>query len=147
MSGRSCFECGDSGRLHDHHVIPQSRGGTETVPLCGECHAKAHGHPNNEGWDISNLTSEALKQKSKQGEYTGGEVPFGKQLADDGVHLEDNPAEQRAIELIGELRNDGLTLAATADELNRRGIPRRNGNEWHHVAVSRYEPNDMGGAS
>lgn len=36
-----CFEC-DGPAAHQHHVVPRARGGTRTVPLCGECHAKAH---------------------------------------------------------------------------------------------------------
>jgi DNA invertase Pin-like site-specific DNA recombinase len=88
---------------------------------------------------IGERTREALQLKKQRGEYTGGKVPFGKQLADDGIHLEDNPAEQRALELIRELRNEGHTLADVADELNRRGVPRRNGNDWHAMAVSRAQ--------
>lgn len=44
-----CTVCGDRGRkveLHAHHVVPLSRGGTNTldnlVTLCSECHRMAH---------------------------------------------------------------------------------------------------------
>jgi hypothetical protein len=40
--GAACFECGEEA-YNDHHVVPQVRGGTETVPLCLDCHGKAHG--------------------------------------------------------------------------------------------------------
>ena len=33
MSIKCCFEC-DMPAEHDHHVVPQSIGGTKTVPLC-----------------------------------------------------------------------------------------------------------------
>ena len=38
----TCFECGEPA-VHDHHVVPQAQGGTQTVPLCMVCHGKAHG--------------------------------------------------------------------------------------------------------
>lgn len=37
----ACFECGAPAE-HQHHVIPQSRGGTQTVPLCVRCHDLVH---------------------------------------------------------------------------------------------------------
>jgi 5-methylcytosine-specific restriction endonuclease McrA len=27
---------------HQHHVVPRSLGGVATVPLCHDCHGKAH---------------------------------------------------------------------------------------------------------
>lgn len=36
-----CFECG-SPKEHDHHVIPRSRGGKKTIPLCVPCHNRVH---------------------------------------------------------------------------------------------------------
>jgi hypothetical protein len=36
-----CIECGESA-TRDHHVVPKSRGGGTTVPLCEACHALAH---------------------------------------------------------------------------------------------------------
>lgn len=44
-----CFECGRPAD-HAHHVVPEVLGGTQTIPLCTECHGKVHGrkmaHPN-----------------------------------------------------------------------------------------------------
>lgn len=36
-----CFEC-DGAAEHQHHVVPRSRGGTQTVPLCHDCHDLVH---------------------------------------------------------------------------------------------------------
>lgn len=36
-----CFECGNP-KEEMHHIIPKSKGGTKTIPLCVECHGKAH---------------------------------------------------------------------------------------------------------
>jgi len=90
-----------------------------------------------EALQASVRTKAALAAKKARGEYTGGDVPFGKRMADDGVKLEDDPHEQRILSLIRELREDGHTMAEVADELNRRGLERRNGNDWHKQAVSR----------
>lgn len=39
----NCFECNSTVNIHHHHVIPQVKGGTKTIPLCQECHGKVHG--------------------------------------------------------------------------------------------------------
>lgn len=36
-----CFECGEP-KEEMHHVIPKSKGGEKTIPLCIDCHGKAH---------------------------------------------------------------------------------------------------------
>ena len=80
-------------------------------------------------------TKAALAAKSRKGERTG-EVPFGFQLADDGVHLEPNPIEQDTLRLVAELRGDGMSIRAIADELNARAVPAR-GARWHATTVAR----------
>jgi hypothetical protein len=37
-----CFECGASGNIHNHHIIPKALGGSKTIPLCVACHGKVH---------------------------------------------------------------------------------------------------------
>jgi hypothetical protein len=37
-----CFECGASGNIHNHHIVPKSLGGTKTIPLCVVCHGRVH---------------------------------------------------------------------------------------------------------
>jgi len=90
-----------------------------------------------EALQASVRTKAALEVKRQRGEYTGGDVPFGKRLADDGVHLEDDPHEQEALQIIQKFREDGQTLAEVANALEARGVSRRNGNSWHKQAVSR----------
>jgi DNA invertase Pin-like site-specific DNA recombinase len=36
-----CFECGEKADV-EHHVIPRSKGGNKTVPLCNNCHSLVH---------------------------------------------------------------------------------------------------------
>ena len=42
MENRVCFGCGEPA-VENHHVIPESLGGTKTVPLCLQCHSLIHG--------------------------------------------------------------------------------------------------------
>src|SRR5438045_7525827 len=50
-----CWECG--GRATERaHLIPRSRGGRATVPLCGPCHGRMHDMERTQ--DISTLTIE-----------------------------------------------------------------------------------------
>lgn len=37
----ACFECGKPAE-HRHHVVPRSKGGKRTVPLCHDCHDLVH---------------------------------------------------------------------------------------------------------
>ena len=85
---------------------------------------------------IGERTSAALAHKRANGEKTGGAVPFGSRLAADGIHLEPEPSEQEALELIKALRADGVSLRAIAAHLNQAGVPAR-GKRWHATTVAR----------
>jgi uncharacterized protein YerC len=37
-----CFECGSIESIHYHHVVPEVKGGKNTLPLCYICHGKVH---------------------------------------------------------------------------------------------------------
>lgn len=84
---------------------------------------------------IGERTSAALQHKKSLGQRVG-HIPFGSRLAADGIHLEQDPTEQTALEIISALQEQGLSLRAIAAELNDRGILNR-GNPWNHVSVSR----------
>jgi len=137
MSDNQCFECNSSDNLHDHHVVPQSRGGTQTVKLCKSCHKKAHGSSGN--WDVSSLTSEAIQNKKERNEYTGGKTPFGYRVAEDGKHIVEDPEEQRIIQKALSYRDAGLSLRDTADKLDERGMYNRNKNKFAAVTISLIE--------
>ncbi len=36
-----CFECGEP-KKDMHHVVPKSKGGKKTIPLCAKCHGLVH---------------------------------------------------------------------------------------------------------
>ena len=84
---------------------------------------------------IAERTKSALAHKRSKGERIGT-VPFGSDLANDGIKLQANAAEVEAIGLINELRAAGLSLRTIADELTRRQIPTKKGNaRWSHTAI------------
>jgi len=81
-------------------------------------------------------TKAALAVKKGRGERVGS-IPYGCQLAADGRSLEANPAELRAVELVRELRGEGLTLRAIAARLEAAGYAPRGGAKWHPDTVAR----------
>lgn len=85
---------------------------------------------------ISERTTTAMKFKAAQG-HRVGKVPFGFDLAVDGVTLLANPAEKEAVGLIRELRATGFSLRDIATELNSRKIPTKEGKPWTHSTIQR----------
>jgi len=90
---------------------------------------------------IAERTTDALRHKKRNGERVG-RIPFGSDLADDGVRLIENPDEQRIIAMIESLRSAGISYRAIAAELHRRGIAAKGGGRWHassvrHIAMQR----------
>ena len=84
---------------------------------------------------IRSRTKAALQVKRSRGQRTG-QVPYGKQLAADGVHLEDNENEQKVLVGIRSLRDEGLSIRAIAERLNLDSVPAR-GARWHPTTVAR----------
>ena len=68
-----------------------------------------------------------------------GAIPYGSDLADDGVTLIPNDAEQAVIAEIGTMRRHGATLQAIAASLTSRCVPTKTGrtHRWTHQAVAR----------
>ena len=85
---------------------------------------------------IGERTRDALSHKQTNGERVGN-IAFGYRLAPDGVHVEQEPAEQAAITAIAELRAKGTSLRRIAIDLNRRGWRTRKGSGWRLESVAR----------
>jgi hypothetical protein len=134
LSGE-CFECGGQADV-EHHVVPRSRGGTKTVPLCDLCHGKSHGRL----MTTNALTKEAISRKRANGERVG-QVPFGWDF--DGTRLVESPAEQAVVLDIIKYRNSGWSLRRIAKHLESRLIRTKKGGPWHpasvHSIVLRYQ--------
>ena len=89
-----------------------------------------------------NLTRErtrsAMAVKRANGQRIGA-VPYGCDLADDGVTLIPNEAEQSVIQDIRVMRSGGMTLEQVAKALTDRSVPTKTGRSqrWTHQAVAR----------
>jgi DNA invertase Pin-like site-specific DNA recombinase len=86
---------------------------------------------------IGERTATAMQHKVAQGEYTGGQAPYGARVAADGARLEPDSQEQRARTTARRLRARGLSLRAVAAELERRGIRSRTGRGFAPAQVKR----------
>ncbi len=83
---------------------------------------------------ISERTKMAMAHKRSQNERVGT-IPYGFDLAEDGVALIPNEAEQEIIRVIHELRSRGLSLRAIADQLTISNYPTKKGAKWKHTTV------------
>ena len=83
---------------------------------------------------IKSRTSAALQAKKAKGQRVG-HIPFGKRLADDGIHLEVDELEQEILQQMRDLRQNGLTYREIAQELNNKKILNRGGKNWLHESV------------
>ena len=66
-------------------------------------------------------------------------LAHGFDVADDGVSLVPNEAEQAVILDIRAMRSKGLTLERIAEALTERGVPTKTGKStrWTHQAIAR----------
>lgn len=84
---------------------------------------------------IGERTSAAMQHKASQGEFCGGEAPYG--FAVESGRLVALEGEQAVIREAKALRSAGLSLRAVAAELDRRGLRARTGRAFAAVQVSR----------
>jgi DNA invertase Pin-like site-specific DNA recombinase len=84
---------------------------------------------------ISERTATAMAHKKSQGERVG-EIPFGYQLAADGVMLVACEKEQAVTQTIQSLRDKGLSLRAIAAELEAAGLEAKKAKRWNAVTIS-----------
>lgn len=84
---------------------------------------------------IGARTKVALKVKKDKGQRVG-HIPFGKKLADDGIHLEDNHEESQTFSLMSKLRSKNISIRNIAQKMNSNGKLNR-GSIWNHASVHR----------
>lgn len=128
-----CFECGlPDDAMCDHHIVPASKGGTKTVPLCRACHGKVH---DKTFYHISKLTKDAMSVKRKNNVRISHRIPFGYVSSPDGVHLTEVAAEQAWINKMVTMRNSGVTLNGIAMYLIRNKVFTKMGGKWSACGV------------
>jgi site-specific DNA recombinase len=84
---------------------------------------------------IGERTAEVIHFKQRQHEYVGGEIPFGWQMAADGIHLEPHIGEQAVIREARHLKGQGLSLRKIGQVLVNQGFLPRQGTSWHAQSV------------
>jgi len=84
---------------------------------------------------IGERTRDAMQHKRSKGERVGT-IPFGFRLATEGALLEEDPAEQRILGFMRQLKTMGFTTRQIATELNRQGYATRRGTEWRFQYVA-----------
>ena len=129
---QACWECDAVGEVHHHHPVPRSRGGTRTIPLCIDCHGKAHGIR----MSTAQLTRDGIAAKKAKGELVGA-VPYGYDLGADGKTLVANEAEQLVVAAVREIRAAGLSLRTIGARLVERGMVPRKGGAWNPAQIKR----------
>lgn len=85
---------------------------------------------------IGERTKAVLTHKKALGERVGN-IPYGKKLSADGVHLEDNHDECVIINTVMYLRNKGITFRDVCKQINVSGNKNRQGNPFTLSAVHR----------
>lgn len=86
-----------------------------------------------ESENIQMRTAMGKEAKATKGGYAGGKPPLGyKSVNGELVVVED---EAEIVRLIYKLRKDGMTMVNIAEELNKRGLKTKQGNEFRHSAI------------
>jgi hypothetical protein len=84
------------------------------------------------------LSRRGLKQRKVEGKKTGGDVPYGYQLAADGATLLANLDEQRAIVMARKLHSNH-SLRGIARKLKEAGIFPRSYNSQDSASASEFQ--------
>ena len=106
-----CFECGTKEHIQNHHVVPKSKGGKKTIPLCNICHGIVHGRKNGIQKDplkLSKLAKEGQQRARERGVYIGR--PYGSKETKDKFFSK----HPKVIKLISE----GYSQRCISHELN-----------------------------
>ncbi|MDB4939066.1 MAG: Resolvase [Labilithrix sp.] len=85
---------------------------------------------------VRTRTRAALAAKRSRGERIGA-VPYGFRVAEDGIHLEANAAEQEVITTVRQLAGEGLSQRAIVAALAASGVTGRTGAPLQQTQVAR----------
>jgi hypothetical protein len=64
-----CFECSANENIIFHHIIPYSKGGRNTIPLCQKCHGLVHGK---DFLKLDKLRRDAYFKRRKENPWKSG---------------------------------------------------------------------------
>jgi hypothetical protein len=94
-----------------------------------------------QGWKLIAVEWERAAQSDlAEAGRAMAEVPFGFQVAGDCMHLEESPGEMECLKLLVALIVQDISLTPMAEELNKRGLHKRDGSPWDAVSVFKTFP-------
>lgn len=117
-----CLECGGPVE-HGHHVVPRSRGGTVTVPLCSKCHGKAH----NQTTIGLGLERKRLRCFAGEIDRTAAGIDYGYRPTAEGGIERDDGGEWDTLQRIFALHDEGFGVRAITKKLIEGGVLGRKG--------------------
>lgn len=86
-----------------------------------------------ESENIQMRTAMGKEAKATKGGYAGGKPPLGYKSVNGELVVVEEEAE--IVRLIYKLRKNGMTMVNIAEELNKRGLKTKQGNEFRHSAI------------
>jgi hypothetical protein len=93
------------------------------------------------GWTLVALEWERpIEAEGATGRTTFEEVSYGLRVANDCLHLEEDPDEMRTLMLMLDLIVEDHALSRVASALNERGLTTRQGRPWSAVSVFNMLP-------
>ena len=93
------------------------------------------------GWRLAAVEWERVVEAEPQSTaQLKRDVPFGLRVADDCLHLLEDPTEQQILLLMMELIVQDLPLSKVAEELNRQSFRTRDGFQWSQISVFNLLP-------
>ena len=138
-----CFECGAIEDIHNHHVVPRSRGGIKTVPLCYSCHKKAHHRSGAGSASHSELTREGLHRAKARGVKLGNYNPEvlaagQKKSAAISKAKGDVTMARLSPHITAAFESGAKTNFEVSYYLNSRDVFSSRGCEWSKQSIARY---------
>jgi len=132
-----CFECNNTNNIVYHHVVPESLGGKNTIPLCQLCHDKVHHINKPRNISLSNLTKLGLQKRKQQGFKLGN--PNLNEARKKAVQVCKNNAKDfkmRIRPIALQMIADGCNASQVANNLNQLGIKTVRNELWKSTNIS-----------
>jgi hypothetical protein len=92
------------------------------------------------GWKLVAVEWQREVEVEQELDEIREDVPFGLRVADDCMHLEENPVERQALVTMMDLIVQDHPLSKVAEELNHLGQRTRQGARWSPVSVFNMLP-------
>ena len=94
------------------------------------------------GWRIVAVEweREVQVEPAASAPVAGEEIPYGTRVANDCLHLEENPTEMRVLNHLAEMVVQDVSYNRMAESLNQHAFRTRDGKPWTALAVFKLTP-------